>query len=94
MQAWIQLFAAVGLVGCFLPLVSGISWWEMRHMGWVVYAVVAAFSVPLIVRDARILTGAFAFIVYESPSGPARLPGWWTRSASLTIRTCTRPIAM
>ena len=44
------LIALVGLVGCFLPLVAGVSFFELRHLDWLpVVLMTAAFAVPLIV---------------------------------------------
>ena len=55
MKRFICGFGALGLVGCFLPLMVGLSWFDMRHFdqGWTVWAVLAAFAVPAAVGASR-----------------------------------------
>lgn len=75
MKRMILAFGALGLVGCFLPLVSGVSWWDLRHVdGWTVYLVLAAFAAPLLIGlggSDRTLAGAlgaaasFGFLGYK-----------------------------
>jgi hypothetical protein len=70
----IFLFALVGFVGCFLPLALGMSWFNLRHydMGWTVWAVLAAYAIPMFVagsdasnRTAAVVgTACFGFIGY------------------------------
>jgi hypothetical protein len=72
MKRSIFLFALVGFVGCFLPLALGMSWFNMRHFdaGWTVWAVLAAYAVPMFVagsdesdRSAAIVgTACFGYV--------------------------------
>jgi len=66
MKRSLLLFSAIGLVGCFLPLVAGISFWDFHEVaGWRVYAVLAAYLIPLIValqNDGRTFAGALAAV--------------------------------
>jgi len=66
----------LGLVGCFLPLVLGMSWFEMRHFdaGWTVWLVMAGFAVPAIIgasdgeldrSDAIAATVSFGYLGYK-----------------------------
>jgi len=56
MKRPIALFALVGLVGCFLPLGAGISFFDLRHLDWLpVVLMTAAFALPLI---AGLISGA------------------------------------
>jgi hypothetical protein len=74
MKRWILLFAAIGLVGCFLPLIAGVTFWDLHtYAGWRVYAVIAAYLVPLVIalqNDARSFAGAlgatasFGYLLY------------------------------
>jgi hypothetical protein len=49
MKRPIAIFALVGLVGCFLPLVGGFSFFELRHLEWLpIVLMTAAFAVPMI----------------------------------------------
>jgi len=75
----ILLFGLLGLVGCFLPLVVGVSWFEMRHFdpGWSVWLVIAAFAVPTFVAagadDTRLAaivgTGSFGYLAIKFGTG-------------------------
>jgi hypothetical protein len=75
MKRSIFLFALVGFVGCFLPLALGMSWFNMRHfdVGWTVWAVLAAYAIPMFVagsdesdRTAAIVgTACFGYIGYK-----------------------------
>lgn len=76
MKRFLLAFGALGLVGCFLPLVLGLSWFEMRHMdtGWTVWLVMAAFAVPTFIgaskgeldrSDAIAATAAFGYLGYK-----------------------------
>lgn len=69
-------FGVLGLVGCFLPLVAGLSWFELRHLdqGWTVWLVMAAFAVPAYVGAARdesqrtaaiVSTVSFGYLAYN-----------------------------
>ena len=50
MKRSIALFGLVGLVGCFLPLIAGVSFFELRNLEWLpVILMISAFAVPLIV---------------------------------------------
>jgi hypothetical protein len=48
------VFGILGLVGCFLPFVLGISFWDLRAAegGWRVYLVLAAFTAPVLASQA------------------------------------------
>lgn len=49
MKRPIALFALLGLVGCFLPLGMGVSFFELRHLDWLpVVLMTAAFAAPLV----------------------------------------------
>lgn len=76
MKRLVLVFAALGLVGCFLPFVGDLTWWDLRKLdeGWTVYLVIAAFLVPLVVSlegrersfaGAAVATGAFGFLIYK-----------------------------
>ncbi len=48
MKKAIALFAVLGVVGCFLPLIGGISMFDLRHMDALpVYLMLAAFAAPM-----------------------------------------------
>jgi hypothetical protein len=56
MKRVILFFGVLGLVGCFLPLVLGMSLFDMRHFdgnGWHVWLVLAAYAVPAYAGAAR-----------------------------------------
>jgi hypothetical protein len=66
----------LGLVGCFLPLTMGVTWFELRHFdpGWTVWIVMAAFAVPALVggvggkldkSDAIASTVSFGYLAYK-----------------------------
>lgn len=44
------VFGILGIVGCFLPFVLGISYWDLRAAegGWRVYLTLAAFAAPVL----------------------------------------------
>jgi len=48
------VFGILGLIGCFLPFVLGISFWDLRDAdgGWRVYLVLAAFAAPVLAQQA------------------------------------------
>jgi hypothetical protein len=48
MKRNIALLGLAGLVGCFLPLVPGLSLFDLRHFaeGWSAWLVMAAFATP------------------------------------------------
>ena len=80
MKRIISIFAVLGLVGCFLPLVPGISLFDLRHAGegWHVWIVLAAFALPAWVgmaaseseRVAALIgTASFGYLVYKFGSG-------------------------
>jgi len=49
MKKAIALFGVLGLVGCFLPLVAGISMFDLRHLDALqTYLILAAFAAPMI----------------------------------------------
>src|SRR5689334_8753820 len=76
MKRFLLAFGALGLVGCFLPLVLGLSWFDMRHLdpGWTVWLVMAAFAVPAFIgatdgeldrADAIAATVSFGYLAYK-----------------------------
>ena len=80
MKRIIFVFAALGLVGCFLPLVPGISLFELRRLAedWSVWLVLAAFAVPAFIgassdeteRTAAIAgTLSFGYLAYKFGTG-------------------------
>lgn len=71
MKRLILAFGVLGLVGCFLPLVPGLSWFDMRHLdqGWTVWLVVAAFALPAYVGATRSESDRTAAIVALSCFG-------------------------
>lgn len=59
MKRAFAIFGLVGLVGCFLPLVAGISLFDLRAFdGAPVYMVMAAFAVPMFLGLAGKLPAA------------------------------------
>ena len=80
MKRSISAFGVLGLIGCFLPLVAGVSWFDMRHFdaGWTIWLVMAAFALPAFVgasrsetdRVAAILgTACFGYLTYKFRTG-------------------------
>lgn len=80
MKRLILTFGILGLVGCFLPLVAGVSWFDMRHFdqGWTVWLVVAAFALPTYLGAARnesdrttaiAATACFGYLAYKFGTG-------------------------
>lgn len=74
------VFALLGLVGCFLPLIPGLSFFELRHIdqGWTVWAVLGAFALPAFVggiqgeadRSAMLASvGCFGYLAYKFGTG-------------------------
>jgi hypothetical protein len=47
------VFGILGIIGCFLPFVLGISFWDLRSAdgGWRVYLVLAAFAAPVLAQQ-------------------------------------------
>src|SRR6185503_5366817 len=52
MKRIISVFAVLGLVGCFLPVVPGVSMFDLHHVDWHVWLVLAAFALPAYVDAA------------------------------------------
>jgi hypothetical protein len=76
MKRFLLGFGLLGLVGCFLPCVLGLSWFEMRHLdtGWTVWLVMAAFAIPTFIgstdgeldrADAIAATASFGYLAYK-----------------------------
>jgi hypothetical protein len=75
MKRIIGLFGLLGLVGCFLPIIPGLSLFDMRHFDALqVYLMIGAFVVTVAVgfgtdRLSAGLTllamGCFAYILYK-----------------------------
>jgi hypothetical protein len=50
MKRFVSIFGLIGLVGCFLPLIAGVSFFELRHLEWMpVILMTAAFAIPMFV---------------------------------------------
>ncbi|HSD89403.1 MAG TPA: hypothetical protein VLB44_17860 [Kofleriaceae bacterium] len=81
MKRFILLFGILGLLGCFLPLVLGMSLFDMRHFegnSWHVWLVIAAFAVPAYVGAAhaesdRVAAGvgalSFGYLAFKFGTG-------------------------
>src|SRR5262245_38624718 len=80
MKRSILTFALIGLVGCFLPLIPGVSWFDMRHFdaGWTVWLVLAAFAIPAFIAasvdesdrvTAIVATACFGYLIYKFRTG-------------------------
>lgn len=79
MKRSIFAFALLGLVGCFLPLLPGLSLFDMRHLdhGWSIWLVLAAFAVPTFVAAsteadrvaAIVATAGFSYLTYKFGTG-------------------------
>jgi hypothetical protein len=76
MKRLLLAFGVIGFVGCFLPMIGDLSWFDLRHAdgGWTVWLVIAAYAVPALVgaskaplksADALGALGAFGFIVWK-----------------------------
>jgi hypothetical protein len=76
----ISLFAVLGLVGCFLPLMPGVSLFDLRHFdgSWHVWIILAAFALPAYAgmaateseRIAALVgTAAFGYLTYTFGTG-------------------------
>lgn len=49
MKRSIAVFGLVGLVGCFLPLLPGVSFFQLRHLEWIpIVLMTAAFVIPML----------------------------------------------
>ncbi len=73
MKRAFAIFGLVGLVGCFLPLVPGISLFDVRAFDAMsVYLVMAAFAVPMLLGLSAKLpaaakagaVGCFAYLLF------------------------------
>lgn len=80
MKRFLLVFGLLGLVGCFLPLLPGISFFDLRHLdaGWTVWAVIGAFALPAYVgaiqgnADRAALfasVGCFGYLAYKFGTG-------------------------
>jgi hypothetical protein len=80
MKRSIFAFGLLGLLGCFLPLVAGVSWFDMRQFddSWTVWLVLAAYALPTYVgvaggesdRAAAIVGAAsFGYLAFELRTG-------------------------
>lgn len=76
MKKLLLVFGAIGLLGCFLPMALGLSWFDMRHFdaGWTVWLVMAAFAVPTFIgatdepydrADIIASAAAFGYLAYK-----------------------------
>src|SRR5262245_42065029 len=65
MKRSILAFGVLGLVGCFLPLVAGVSWFELRHLdeSWTIWLVMAAFAFPALSGASRSAADRVAALV-------------------------------
>ena len=73
MKRAFALFGLLGLVGCFLPLASGVSLFDLRVLDGVgVYMMIAAFAIPMVLGCASKLSsgakagalGCFAYMLF------------------------------
>ncbi len=73
-------FGLLGLIGCFLPILPGLSFFDLRHVddGWTVWMVVGAFALPTYVgaihgeadRSALFASvGCFGYLAYKFGTG-------------------------
>jgi hypothetical protein len=78
MKRIISVFAVLGLVGCFLPLVPGVSMFDLHHVDWHVWLVFAAFALPAYVGAAAteseriaalVGTASFGYLTYKFGTG-------------------------
>jgi hypothetical protein len=80
MKRIVSFFGVLGLLGCFLPLVPGVSWFDIRHLdpGWTVYLVFAAFALPAYVGAVKgetdtaaavVGTASFGYLAYKFGTG-------------------------
>jgi len=73
MKRPVALFALLGLVGCFLPLVGGFSFFELRHFEWLpIVLMTAAFAAPLVASLTARSTGlalvgaaGFGYVIFK-----------------------------
>lgn len=76
MKRLLLAVSAIGLLGCFLPFVLGVSWFDLRHVdsGMTVWWVIAAFAVPTFIgassgeldkSDAIAATTAYGYLAYK-----------------------------
>ncbi len=76
MKRLLLAVSALGLLGCFLPFVLGVSWFDLRHVdpGMTVWWVIAAFAVPTFIgassgeldkSDAIAATTAYGYLAYK-----------------------------
>src|SRR5258706_15163215 len=76
MKRAIQIFAALGFIGCFLPLVVNVSWWGLRdrESAWIIYSVIGAYAFALLAATFATIekrAGAlavlipFGYVVYQ-----------------------------
>ncbi len=64
MKRGFALFALIGLLGCFLPLLPGLSLFELRQVDAIeVYLMLAGFTVPLILALGDKMTPGTSTIV-------------------------------
>ena len=73
MKRAFALFGLLGLVGCFLPMVPGLSLWDLAEFDRVqIYLMMAAFAVPALLGLAGKLPtagkltalGCFAYLLF------------------------------
>ena len=78
MKRSVAILGLVGLIGCFLPLVDGLSLFDLRHIdAWPVYLVLAAFAAPMIAGARNRMTslhslvalGGFGYVLYKFGTG-------------------------
>jgi len=77
MKRSIAVFGLIGLVGCFLPLVPGLSFFELRHLEWMpIVLMTAAFLIPMLAgvsgsNASAALTGliGFGYVAFKFGTG-------------------------
>jgi|MudIll2142460700_1097286.scaffolds.fasta_scaffold995410_2 hypothetical protein len=73
MRKAIALFGVLGVVGCFLPLLGGISMFDLREIDALpVYLLLAAFAAPMVAGladktavAAAVGTLGFGYVLYK-----------------------------
>jgi hypothetical protein len=73
MKKAIAFFGVLGVLGVFLPLVGGISLFDLRHFDWLLtYSLLAAFAIPMIAGFAEkssvaavLGTVCFGWVLYK-----------------------------
>lgn len=75
MKRLVLVFGLIGFIGCFLPMLGELSWFDLRHFdeGWTVWLVIAAFALPTVLgfsksmrlADAAGATTGFGYVLWK-----------------------------